>query len=143
MAPKDTRWIEQLQNAFPPFTWPTGFSPAEAMLGWIDVQQKFFTAATEASRQVWTAARKEVETGNGILRRLATAKSPEEAVAAQRDLAELMSSVYFEQMTSLSEQFNQFVKATSTAPPKPPTNEPAPAKPIQLKPPGKKKRAAE
>lgn len=113
MASKDNPWIEQLQNVFPPFTWPMGLSLAETVLGWMDIQQKFFAAATEASRQVWTTAHKEVETGNGIVRRVLTAQSPTEAVAAQRDLVELMSSVYFEQLTTLGKQFSQFVEQTT------------------------------
>ncbi len=108
MASKDDDWTAQFRNVFPPF-W--GMSPAETMLSWMDAQKKFFEAATEASRQVWTIAHKEVETGNGIVQRLMGAKTPEEAVAAQRDLAELMSSVYVEQMTAIGEQISQLAQA--------------------------------
>lgn len=133
MASKDDDWTAQFRNVFPTFNWPWGMSPAETMLTWMDAQKKFFDAATEASRQVWTIAHKEVETGNGIVQRLMTAETPEEAVAAQRDLAELMSSVYVEQMTAIGQQINQLAQAVPAA---------KKAADADTDPPPKKKRAA-
>lgn len=119
MRSKDANWIEQLGTLFPTFTWPLGSSPAETVLGWMDAQQKLFTAATETSRQIFTIAHKEIQTGNGIMRRIVSAQSPEELVAAQRDLVELMSSVYVEQITTLNERIGQMVQPAAKPVPTP------------------------
>lgn len=102
-----------------PFAWPQAEFPMQAATDWVGTQQKMFAAAAKVTQEALAIVHKEVEAGSGILVRMMSAKTPEEFVACQRDLVELMSSNYFEQMVKFGEQMqSQFAKeATGAAPP--------------------------
>jgi hypothetical protein len=87
-----------------PLAWPQTEFPMQAMTDWVGTQQKMFAALTKMTQEAMAIAQKEAEAGRGILVRMMSVKTPEEFVACQRDLVELMSSNYFEQMMKLGEQ---------------------------------------
>ncbi len=94
-----------------PFAWPETELPMQAMTDWVGTQQKMFAAMSKMTQEAVTIAQKEAEAGRGILVRMMSAKTPEEFVACQRDLVELLSSNYFEQMVKFGEQVqSQFAK---------------------------------
>lgn len=96
-----------------PLVWPQSEFPMQAMTDWVGSQQKMFAAVSKLMQETITIAHKEVEAGGSILVRMMSAKTPEELVACQRDLFELMSANYFEQMIKLGEQVrSQLVKET-------------------------------
>lgn len=96
-----------------PLAWPQGEFPMQAATDWVGGQQKMFAAVSKLMQETIAIAHKEVEAGSSILVRMMTAKTPEEFVACQRDLFELMSANYFEQMIKLGEQVRgQLVKET-------------------------------
>jgi len=110
------------------FAWPKAGAAMPGMTDWLRIQQEMLAAATKFSQEIVATAKSDAELGGDVMRRLMTAKTPEEFAATQRDMFELVGSKYFEQWMKFGEQIQGvFAKTVATATEPTPTVTPEPA----------------
>ena len=97
------------KNAFglmTPFTWSVGEMPTVDATQWLRTQLELLAAAVQFGQEAMRRAHTEIETAGGIMLRMATARTAEDVVACQRDMIELVSAAYFEQMVALGQRMH-------------------------------------
>jgi hypothetical protein len=100
--------FQALGSADNPFGWPKTGMAVPDMSNWVRIQQDMAKAGMEFGQRMAAMAKSDLELSGNVLRRLMQAKTPEELVAWQRDMLELVSSKYFEQWMTLGEQVRGF-----------------------------------
>jgi hypothetical protein len=97
-------------TGFAQFAWPKAgmgmpAMPALPAMGeWMRIQQESMAMLAKFSQEAASMLASDMAMGADVARRLMSAKTPEEFVATQRDMTELMGSKYYEQWMKLGEE---------------------------------------
>jgi len=97
-----------------PFGWPKYDFKTPPMGNWLKLQQEFVSAMAQLGQETMASAGGEIEAASGVMQRLMQAKTPEEMVACERDLFELMTGKYFEQMMRVAERLQKLFAQVAT-----------------------------
>lgn len=105
-------------EALAPFAWPKGGAtptvptPAD----WLKMQQELVADIAAFVNESFVAMGGEIEQGAGLLQRLMAAKTPEDLVAWQQDMLELVSSKYVDRWAKLAERMRTlYAKGAASA----------------------------
>jgi hypothetical protein len=86
------------------FRWPMAQFGLPALEGWIDGQQRLLADATKVGQELMAISTNSMHLALGMTQRMMAARTPEEFLACQRDLLELVTAKYFEQVMKVTDR---------------------------------------
>ncbi len=96
--------------------WPMAEFPIQTMDEWASTQFKLLADATQVGQELMSIASSGMHVGIGVMQRMMAARTPNELVACERDLLELVTSKYFEQVMRIAERMQStFTPAAAKA----------------------------
>jgi len=104
VKPEPVRTGAARGKAAPAYGWPTGEFRMPTMDEWWGTQFKLLADWTQVGQEMMASASNNLHVGIGVLQRMMAARTPDDLAAGTRDLYELVSARYFDQLMKLAER---------------------------------------